>query len=181
MKASVMKTVCAALALFGATAAYVAAAGEPVEPLEPLEPLEPPQRPTPFKPPQLEDAAIPQEEPTLTVPHAGFATPSAFNALPAAAAPASQTLSGPVTLSYSGTANAFSVTQGGTGRGVGVVDQPGVGAHVLQGLLGRAQVADAVVEDGDHGWVGRVTACPWWTGCPRPRPVPHPSASGRPP
>ena len=30
------------------------------------------------------------------------------------------------------------------------VDQPGVAADVLQGLLGRAQVADAVVEDGDH-------------------------------
>ncbi len=97
------------MALFAGTTGYVAAAGEPPEP---------PQRPTTFKPPELEEAAIPPEEPTLTVPHAGFATPSAFNALPTTAAPASQTLSGPVTLSYSGTANAFSVTQGGTGRGV---------------------------------------------------------------
>jgi hypothetical protein len=109
MKSRVTKTLCAALALFAGTAGYVAAAGEP---------LERPQRPAPFKPPQLQDALIPEEEPTLTVPNAGFATPSAFNALPAAASPASQTLSGPVTLSYSGTANAFSVTQGGTGRGV---------------------------------------------------------------
>jgi uncharacterized coiled-coil protein SlyX len=109
MKSSVTKTVCAALALFAGTTGYVAAAGEP---------LEPPQRPTPFKPPQLEDAPIPQDESTLSVPNAGFATPMAFNALRATVAPASQTLSGPVTLSYSGTANAFSVTQGGTGRGV---------------------------------------------------------------
>ncbi len=109
MTSSVTKTIRAALALFAGTAGYVAVAGQP---------LEPPQRPTPFKPPQLESAPIPQEEPTLTVPNAGFATPSAFNALPATAAPASQMLSGPVTLSYTGTANALSVTQGGTGRGV---------------------------------------------------------------
>jgi len=109
MTSSVTKTIWVALALSAGTTGYVALAGEP---------LEPPQRPTPFKPPQLESAPIPQEEPTITAPNAGFATPSAFNALPATAAPASQTLSGPVTLSYSGTANALSVTQGGTGRGV---------------------------------------------------------------
>jgi hypothetical protein len=109
MTSSVTKTIWAALALSAGTTGYVALAGEP---------LEPPQRPTPFKPPQLESAPIPQEDPTITAPNAGFATPSAFNALPATAAPASQTLSGPVTLSYSGTANALSVTQGGTGRGV---------------------------------------------------------------
>jgi hypothetical protein len=38
----------------------------------------------------------------------------------------------------------------GRGRPVRVVDQRGIGPEVLERLLGRAEVPDAVVEDGDH-------------------------------
>ena len=57
-----------------------------------------------------------------------------------------------------------------------------VGADVLQRLLRRAEVADAVVEHGDerHGALG-LTGCPWSTAHRRPRPRPRPAASGPPP
>ena len=64
-------------------------------------------------------------------------------------------------------------------RSIGVVHQPGVGAHPLQGLFRRTQVADAVVQDGDHGRRGSVTACPWSTALPHRRCVPRPSTTGR--
>ena len=48
-----------------------------------------------------------------------------------------------------------------------VGDEPGRRADVLQRLLGRAQVADAVVEDGDPR--PAVTGSPWWRGCHLPR------------
>ena len=43
-----------------------------------------------------------------------------------------------------------STTPAAPAAAAGIGDQGGVGAEVLQRLLGRAEVADAVVEDGDH-------------------------------
>ena len=73
-------------------------------------------------------------------------------------------------------------TDAGEHDAVGVADQPGiggepgVGAEVLERLLGRAQVADLVVEDGDQRH--RVTPRPWWTGCRRPRRARRRAGSG---
>src|SRR5665213_1191093 len=47
------------------------------------------------------------------------------------------------------------------GRDVRIVHQLGVSAQMLEGLLGRAEVADPVVEDGDHR-VALITRSPWW-------------------
>ena len=70
----------------------------------------------------------------------------------------------------------------GVGRGgpVGIRLQPGVGPEVLEGLLGGAEVADAVVEDGDHrpGGGPSVTGPPWWRGSPRGVLDPHGVAQG---
>ena len=51
---------------------------------------------------------------------------------------------------------------GGVADQTGVGREPSVGADVLQGLLGRAQVADLVVEDRDerHGEAGGDPASP---------------------
>ena len=71
----------------------------------------------------------------------------------------------------------------------GIGGESGIGADLLERLLGRAEVADAVVEDGDEGhevpsWLIRtlwpmaplslnmgavVTAPPWWRVCRTPR------------
>ncbi len=43
---------------------------------------------------------------------------------------------------------------------IGVGDQPGVASDVLEGLFGRAEIADAVVEDGDHASIPLVEGTP---------------------
>ena len=86
----------------------------------------------------------------------------------------------------------------GVGSLIGVVDQAGVGAQMLEGLLGRPEVADAVVEDGDHrrgglsaatDTPGRLTgdhdpsaftAGPSWRGYPTLRRGRRPAGPGPP-
>ena len=67
----------------------------------------------------------------------------------------------------------------GVGRlhGGRVVDQARRRADVLERLLGRAEVADAVVEDGDAR--PPVTGCPWSRGCHPPRRARRRAGSGR--
>jgi hypothetical protein len=106
----------------GMTANVGATGGTPEHPdLKPHNKFDPLASPTPAVPfivPQQGPAPIPKEERTFAVVNAGFSTPSAFSSTSTTPLPASQTLSGPVTLTYNGSANALSLTQGGTGRGL---------------------------------------------------------------
>ncbi len=107
----------ATAALVGATTGSLALAA-PDDAVKPLRPLASPPRPAPFEVPQNAPPPVPLEEPSVSAsPNAGFATLGVFSAAPSSAvAPNAQTLSGPVTLSYSGTSPALSVTDSGTNR-----------------------------------------------------------------
>jgi hypothetical protein len=88
------------------------------EPPRPLRALDNPPKPAAFNPPERVAPAIPEEEPDgVGTPNAGFATSSAFSAATPAISNAT-TLTPPVTLTYNGSANAFALTDGGTGRGL---------------------------------------------------------------
>ena len=83
-------------------------------------PVTMPPRPATFPPPRHAAPAIPQPEPSPAAsPNAGFGSSSVFSAAtPDTVTPNAQTLSGPVTLTYSGSSPAFSLTDSGTNRGL---------------------------------------------------------------
>jgi hypothetical protein len=103
--------------LVGATTGSLALAA-PDDAVKPLRPLAAPPPPAPFEVPQNAPPAVPLEEPSSTAsPNAGFASTGVFSAAPTPAATSSgQTLTGPVTLTYSGTSPALSLTDSGTNR-----------------------------------------------------------------
>ncbi len=107
----------ATAALVGATTGSLASAA-PDDAVKPLRPLAAPPRPAPFEIPQNAPPPVPLEEPSATSsPNAGFASTGVFSAGPTPAATSSgQTLTGPVTLTYSGTSPAMSLTDSGTNR-----------------------------------------------------------------
>jgi hypothetical protein len=107
----------ATAALVGATTGSLALAA-PDDALKPLRPLAVPPRPAPFEIPQNSPPPVPLEEPSATSsPNAGFASTGVFSAAPTPAATSGgQTLTGPVTLTYSGTSPAMSLTDSGTNR-----------------------------------------------------------------
>ena len=115
------------IALWAATAATAALVGAttgslalpaPGDAVKPLRALAAPPQPVPFEVPQNAPPPEPLEEPSSTPsPNAGFASTGVFSAAPTSAvAPHAQTLSGPVTLTYSGTSPALSVADSGTNR-----------------------------------------------------------------
>jgi hypothetical protein len=94
------------------------------------------QRPTP---PEHASSVIPIAEPNgVTNANGGFGVTSPFAAMPAATG---TTLTGPVTLTYSGSSNAFTITNSGSNNGISAVNSSA--SNNSSALYGEAYGAGA--------------------------------------